>query len=177
MAKSVVPVAEHPHFHGALDLPPRALSEFAVQRLEHRRAILHDERQLEDAQLRGRLREAHRGHVAERELAALGHRNEVARFAPDLEDAPDQLEGDPVAQPLLEELAEAARRPVVDGGGLLVAPELETDRRGQAGISRWTNSTILSRASSECGCVGDSVMNAWLMPSKRCSSTRPPALR
>ena len=123
--EAVVPVAEKTTGGIVGDPLPRGLAVFAIERLEHGIAVLDDEGQLEELQVRRSLGKAHGGHVAERQLPALDHRHEIARGAAELEDAADQLEADAVAELALEQLAEARRGAVVNGRGLLVPTELD----------------------------------------------------
>jgi hypothetical protein len=131
VAEAVVPVSEEAAGGPVVHPLPGDVAVLAVQRPEGRAAVLDDERQLEQLQLRRRPREAYRGHVAERQLAALDHRNQIARGTAQLEDAADQLEIDVVAEPLGQQLAEARRGAVVDGRGLLIAAELDDQFHGR----------------------------------------------
>jgi hypothetical protein len=90
---------------------PRA--ELPVQRRPGRRDP-DEERQLQEPELRHRPGEAHGGHVAKRQLAALDHRGQLARRAPEVQDAADQLEGDLIAQRLPQHLAEPPARLIVN---------------------------------------------------------------
>src|SRR5712692_4898564 len=120
-----------------MNLLPGALTVFAIQGPEYRVAVLDDERQLEQLQLRRRLGKAHGGHVTERQFPALDHRDEIARGAAELEDAADQLEADPVAECLGEQLAEARGGAVVNGRGLLIPAELDVQFHGRVASHDW----------------------------------------
>src|SRR5207245_1473796 len=77
----------------------------------------------------GGARKTHGRHVAERQLAPLDHRDQLAGRAAELDDAADQLEVNAIAEALAEELAESRRGAIVDGGGLLVATEFDDQFR------------------------------------------------
>src|SRR6267142_1321772 len=102
---------------------------FAVERPERDGAIGDDERQLEQLQRRRRPGKAHGGHVAERQLPALDHRDQITGRPTELDDAADQLEDDTLAEPLAEQFAEPGRGVVVDRRGLLVAAKLDDQFR------------------------------------------------
>jgi len=105
------------------------LSSLTVEGAERDAAIGDHERQLEELQLRRGARKTHGRHVAERQLAPLDHRDQLAGRAAELDDAADQLEVNAIAEALAEELAESRRGAIVDGGGLLVATEFDDQFR------------------------------------------------
>src|SRR5262245_52303240 len=98
MPKPVVPEAEQAVRSALAHPAPNQVAKAVCERRADYLAILYHEGQLQQLELGHPLREAHRGYVAEIDLAALHHDRQVARGPADLEHAGNQLEGNTVAE-------------------------------------------------------------------------------
>jgi hypothetical protein len=140
--KAVVPEAERAKRRLLAHAIGEERAERPLQSTDGGRTIAHDERKLEDPQLRHVFRKPHGRHVACRELSVLHHARQITRFAAEREDVADELEFDSSSELALEHFTEARGRARVDRRWTLIAAEAEIDLHASSAVRR---STIAAR--------------------------------